>query len=1790
MGSSLSAVAGAVNDGHISVTSSPISTVEELYGFTNLTPRHGSIMHISQSEYNALVAASGGVTDNDIMFNFTRSYSHSPSGWDYTTYTDSNLRDVNIMFKENGSSAKVAHDAGYITLKNATMFVNDETVRAMFPDDVYTVSFDYSLESTTNLSAPIFALGTGSGAPEVNTDYVMVFGNGDIWVRKSGENSDTFVANKALRLGATYHYDIVSDGTNIKFYRDGNLIGNIAATVDFPTSGTRYASFGFTDGHSSYGYGYGSYSRIRFRDEAVSAKTIKTESSKALLYQNDSGTETIDGKDNALNVSHNGNHNIAEPITSRISSSYTLSGWVNPGASVDYNSVIMSIGSGKWSPGPSGRYLAIREDGTILFNYCSGSNSGGNWSQHYVDINSAFSLSTNTWAYLQVNIVPISDNQVKFVVFKDGVQTLAQDITLTTKVDDNDTNGNDYAYGMLGMLQLTTNNIYLGRLEVPSWWQNENGTTYVKDVRFYSQAIDPDNLYAAAVAREYVDANLPAYSTSASANSYNKAAHFGAEIPTSSSKAVFTGDDAYFNNIVYAADSQSSVENVDWNSSNLAFAIPTGTVMVYDGVKQPSMPVACGYKKKSGNYGVYYCYLSNCPFELKGVWLGYYNWGSTYTLMNTNATMAYAYGTSNSTGNQTNTGTTRLWANKMFYTGNFSGNTTYFDEITSVTFNMATTRNSKYNDPCVNERTGSNFVINYKPIYDILKSSGATAVPNESSYTLATLYDEVSSNEDSYTTSSVEDFYVAAYKVLSSNPNKFSYSDVAAGVKDCAAHIKDAVFAFNAIDLVPRADFSELDERCELANGIIDTLGTDSQDYTANSINALATVMSGLTYYNVDAATRADMDAQTYQSDIDDEADTVSDAIDALVAKKTVTFVEFGGTSTTVKFDQDVATAADVEAAAPALPANSYDSASNKHYTYAWDNAFAAPTSNATYTQIKSEVPHSYSSYEHIGSTSTHSASCSVNGQSHTDTLACEYETEFFEATATTNSFTRYTCKYCDYSYDADYGAQNWTAYDNAVAAYDAKAAEEDFAAKYTAASREAFEAAASSKLEKVNTHSQTAIDNATTALNNAVDGLAIQNYTITYKYWGVATKETAVLPYGASAEDVAAYAPENTATNYDETRHYTFAWETFAAVTGNKTYIELRTSTAHSYNAVHTDADGDANGFTTYTCACGHSYVEYDTTNWNAYDTAVAAYDAADDEEDFAVKYTAASREAYASAAENKLTKADTVSQSAINAATTALENAVSGLVALADYSALDAAITAGNAKIAELESGSTLYTESSVTALVQAVEAAQAARQTEYTSEQQDTVDAFTSDVYSAIDGLSTEPVIDPTADEDVVDNYEAAIDRIKNLDTDMYDLGGSTIEDILEFCISTAAEENESNITTIDVLDDDALEAITAACLAQLQSMVKLYTINVSGDLDNECPVVSIFTGELQTVEAGKKYKVKANTRVLFNASSKATAWYMSYSIDGVDRRSRQYQGKGAAIELPVVGDIDIDAVQETADAPNMVTINRTYSDNTESKYVIQCVEFTKDTYTLPAAPALPFYEFANYTYGENVYEAGDEITGISEDIVVKANYTFIGTANEYAVNITSTTEEELYSSSVSYNTKVEVYDASAYAWVTNQGKLFYIGSELTFFVAESVTLEAITYEEFIAAEYTTPAVSTRSEALLTEGKITINSQVVTQSSDKVLEYGVLVGIAKPSGSISTEDLTILNTNTTHDDYVLIRAKSTKMFGANQFTIGINTNNKGTYLYRVYAIYDIGNNMTRTVYSDVKTVEMT
>ena len=107
--------------------------------------------------------------------------------------------------------------------------------------------------------------------------------------------------------------------------------------------------------------------------------------------------------------------------------------------------------------------------------------------------------------------------------------------------------------------------------------------------------------------------------------------------------------------------------------------------------------------------------------------------------------------------------------------------------------------------------------------------------------------------------------------------------------------------------------------------------------------------------------------------------------------------------------------------------------------------------------------------------------------------------------------------------------------------------------------------------------------------------------------------------------------------------------------------------------------------------------------------------------------------------------------------------------------------------------------------------------------------------------------------------------------------------------------------------------------------------------------------------------------------------------------------------------------------------------------------------------------------------------------------------------------------------------------------------------------------------------------RKEGTITQStKVIFNGQIVERNA-LIREYGVIVGVGKNGYELSDNLLTVENAGN-HTDYNIVRAKSTRLVGANQFSISINGLAGKDYIYRGYLIYEKTNGEFVTIYTDV------
>jgi hypothetical protein len=555
------------------------------------------------------------------------------------------------------------------------------------------------------------------------------------------------------------------------------------------------------------------------------------------------------------------------------------------------------------------------------------------------------------------------------------------------------------------------------------------------------------------------------------------------------------------------------------------------------------------------------------------------------------------------------------------------------------------------------------------------------------------------------------------------------------------------------------------------------------------------------------------------------------------------------------------------------------------------------------------------------------------------------------------------------------------------------------------------------------------------------------------------------------------------------------------------------------------------------------------------------------------------------------------TLGSETVKASTTVWSVKTSDLVH-ADYTALDSAYAEGDTLLKSLNGKAAQYSADSVQTLITRLGEAKseatksvAWKGLEPTSSQASITQKATN-IQNAIAGLT--PISTATEVEDF-STYEAAVSAINNIDPDAYEetdghLAGAISTANTMVSSSTKTYENDYTINVVDgtATDQNVDDAVTAI-LDALSYCTKKYTISA----DTGVTEITCKNGTYENNRA------TYGSQITFRADSEDTAWYLEVT-SRTSHKSSAFYGYGQSISVKVTGALNV-TTNTKADSQKRVRIIRNYY-NGEEKLEGQPIQFAEfvdsGSYTLPNAadtPAFAFYSFDGYYVGGVRYDAGDTVS-ISEntDIIAKYNY---NASSSFVINATALTGGTSFSDSYEYNAKIELKGGdNAYGWSVDLGggnyRPFYIGSDVTYYVMDSLNLVAEDKATFEAHGYSLPNIYLRNDGVIdVDEKITFNAQVVAESGGIIKESGILIAI--PNGKQPGTDATVEPVHP--DDYQIIvensgqqvgyrifRAKSTKLVGADQFAIAVK-NLPEDYSYRAYVIYDNGGAL-ETVYTDV------
>lgn len=292
---------------------------------------------------------------------------------------------------------------------------------------------------------------------------------------------------------------------------------------------------------------------------------------------------------------------------------------------------------------------------------------------------------------------------------------------------------------------------------------------------------------------------ITAFAADSAEKSYVKANIASFNGFTGTSNYTYNGTDLsagysdYYSNIVYDDGEFLDGDVTINNEVRVKAFINSNVVLLYDGKNDTILPVVGDALKTANNVGTGQKYFKQIRvrtdttgnfWELKEDWKG--NSG-TWNAWPTSSDMTVSYNNANSEFYM-NKYSEYLFRNKLYYKGS-SNTSTYYDaftpssnkiEFTSVHAQWGIGEGNR--DTNFGDSNSNVYVINYKPILDKIDL-------------MKQVYNSIQSNgEDKYCTDYLENFYKAAYKVMTLNPNNYPYSSgVESAVQSAAGAIKDVV-------------------------------------------------------------------------------------------------------------------------------------------------------------------------------------------------------------------------------------------------------------------------------------------------------------------------------------------------------------------------------------------------------------------------------------------------------------------------------------------------------------------------------------------------------------------------------------------------------------------------------------------------------------------------------------------------------------------------------------------------------------------------------------------------------------------------------------------------------------------------------------------------------------------------------------------------------------------------------------------------------------------------------------
>ncbi|MBR3737901.1 MAG: leucine-rich repeat protein, partial [Eubacterium sp.] len=371
---------------------------------------------------------------------------------------------------------------------------------------------------------------------------------------------------------------------------------------------------------------------------------------------------------------------------------------------------------------------------------------------------------------------------------------------------------------------------------------------------------------------------------------------------------------------------------------------------------------------------------------------------------------------------------------------------------------------------------------------------------------------------------------------------------------------------------------------------------------------------------------------------------------------------------------------------------------------------------------------------------------------------------------------------------------------------------------------------------------------------------------------------------------------------------------------------------------------------------------------------------------------------------------------QAQIDAERDAINYAISKLVPTSNFARLDLAYSGAQRFLSSLDGRLPIYTNSSIINLQTAMRHAK--RLAELSDEEksnyhspnaQAEINALAIEVETAFANLvRNDGEIDYSA-------YQSLVETAEKLDLDAYDFEDGELDTILETLSFALVGDNvyftdgngeKITVRTIDDsgLDQTTVDSVSDYLLSTLNEHIRMYDVELA---QGNAEIGFNGTGKNIPTADSNKFKATYNSTAVLTAENELTACYMEY-VSSTAIRTKQYQGFGEKYSTKVLGNVKIYAVSKT-DSNYEVLILREYGAENPNK-AVQLLDYVDDShFTLPSAPAIPYYTFDGYYIGGEKVEGTIEIT---RDTTIKAKYVPDST-KDCAVTVTDTNGNTIYS---------------------------------------------------------------------------------------------------------------------------------------------------------------------------------